>query len=395
MAFPIEEKLVVGVASSALFQLAEADEIFHRDGLAAYREYQRKHQYDVLMPGVAFPFIKRLLNFNGLFPDSEPVEVVLLSHNDPDTGLRVFNSITHYNLGIVRAAFTTGDSPYKYIPAFNVSLFLSANENDVRKAIKEGYAAGQVVESTAADDGDDFGLRIAFDFDGVLADDSAETVTETKGLAAFHASERANADTPLPGGPLANFFKRLASLRKLEDMELAKNPDYRRYLRTAIVTARSAPAHERMVNTLRTWDIQVDDSFFLGGMNKGRILSILRPHIFFDDQKSPNLEASREFTPSVHIQTRTHSCRFGNDQLDFRCCAKFHCGAAVFKFICQSRDYKSLPVILSGGQNCFAAPFRMLLKEDQSPVFIALTFKFPPCQCSRFGGGQTIVDILR
>ena len=129
MAFPIEEKLVVGVASSALFQLAEADEIFHRDGLAAYREYQRKHQYDVLMPGVAFPFIKRLLNFNGLFPDSEPVEVVLLSHNDPDTGLRVFNSITHYNLGIVRAAFTTGDSPYKYIPAFNVSLFLSANDS--------------------------------------------------------------------------------------------------------------------------------------------------------------------------------------------------------------------------------------------------------------------------
>ena len=301
MAFPIEEKLVVGVASSALFQLAEADEIFHRDGLAAYREYQRKHQYDVLMPGVAFPFIKRLLNFNGLFPDSEPVEVVLLSHNDPDTGLRVFNSITHYNLGIVRAAFTTGDSPYKYIPAFNVSLFLSANENDVRKAIKEGYAAGQVVESAAADDGDDFGLLIAFDFDGVLADDSAEAVTETEGLAAFHASERANADTPLPGGPLANFFKRLASLRKLEDMELAKNPDYRRYLRTAIVTARSAPAHERMVNTLRTWDIQVDDSFFLGGMTKGRILSILRPHIFFDDQKSPNLEASREFTPSVHI----------------------------------------------------------------------------------------------
>ncbi len=301
MAFPIEEKLVVGVASSALFQLAEADEIFHRKGLAAYREYQREHQADILAPGVAFPFIKRLLKFNELFPESEPVEVVLLSHNDPDTGLRVFNSIASYKLGIVRAAFTTGDSPYKYIPAFNVALFLSANESDVRKAIGEGYAAGQVVESAAADNDDDAGLRIAFDFDGVLADDSAETVTETKGLAAFHASERANAGTPLPGGPLATFFKRLAALRKLEDMELAKNPEYRRYLRTAIVTARSAPAHERMVNTLRNWDILVDDAFFLGGMNKGRVLSALRPHIFFDDQRSPNIDESKDFTPSVHI----------------------------------------------------------------------------------------------
>lgn len=301
MSFKIEEKLVVGVASSALFHLAEADEIFHNEGLSAYRKYQREHQYDVLAPGVAFPFIKRLLRFNELFPESEPVEVVLLSHNDPDTGLRVFNSIASYKLGIVRAAFTTGDSPYKYIPAFNVALFLSANENDVRKAIGEGYAAGQVVESTASDSGDDFGLRIAFDFDGVLADDSAESVTETEGLAAFHASERANAGTPLPGGPLAVFFKRLAALRRLEDLKLEQDPGYRRYLRTAIVTARSAPAHERMVNTLRTWDIQVDDSFFLGGMNKGRVLSVLRPHIFFDDQKTPNLDSSREFTPSVHI----------------------------------------------------------------------------------------------
>jgi hypothetical protein len=151
MSFPIEEKLVIGVASSALFQLDEADEIFRKDGIAAYRTYQREHQKDVLRKGIAFPFIRRLLKFNELFPEAKPVEVVLLSHNDPDTGARVFHSIRHYGLEITRAAFTTGVSPYAFIPAYNVSLFLSANGDDVKAASAEGFAAGQVLDSAAED----------------------------------------------------------------------------------------------------------------------------------------------------------------------------------------------------------------------------------------------------
>jgi len=301
MSYAIEEKLVIGVASSALFKLDESDVVYRRDGLAAYRNYQREHQHDVLAPGIAFPFIQRLLNLNNIFPDLEPVEVVLLSHNDPDTGLRVFNSIGHHQLKIVRAAFTTGDSPFKYIPAYNVSLFLSANADDVRKAIADGYAAGQVLESAAANDPADTELRVAFDFDGVIADDSAEKVYRNSGMAGFIASEAANAQIPHTPGPLAQLLTKLAKLHQLEDEKVAADPDYKRYLKIAIVTARNAPAHERVVTTLRNWNITVDQAFFLGGMDKGRILSILRPQIFFDDQRHPHLDSSSQFTPSVHI----------------------------------------------------------------------------------------------
>ena len=191
MAYNIEEKLVIGVASSALFRLDEADTIFRSNGIAAYREYQRAHQQDVLQTGIAYPFIKRFLHLNELFPEEHPVEVVLLSHNDPDTGARVMHSIRHYKLPIQLAAFTTGASPYAYIPAYNVALFLSANEEDVRQAAAQGYAAGQVLESAATDDENDDELRIAFDFDGVLADDSAEIVYKAGGLKLFQMTESA------------------------------------------------------------------------------------------------------------------------------------------------------------------------------------------------------------
>ncbi len=301
MAYQIEDKLVIGVASSALFELDEADEIFRRDGLAAYRAYQLEHQRDILKKGVAFPFVKRLLALNRFHPETQPVEVVLLSHNDPDTGLRVFNSIQHYKLEIVRAAFTTGDSPFKYIPAYNVSLFLSANAADVRRANAEGYAAGQVLKSTAEDEDGDDELRIAFDFDGVIADDSAESVYKHSGIDQFYAQEKAKASIPHSPGPLADLFAKLAKLHKLEDERIALDPSYRRHLKTSIVTARSAPAHERMVTTLRAWNITVDQTFFLGGMDKGRILSILKPHIFFDDQVDPHLTSASLYTPSVYI----------------------------------------------------------------------------------------------
>ena len=301
MPFPIEEKLVIGVASSALFKLDEADEIFRREGLASYRKYQYEHEKDLLEPGIAFPFIRRFLELNKLFPDVEPVEVVLLSHNDPDTGMRVFNSIGHYQLDICRAAFTTGNSPFRYIPAYNVALFLSANEDDVCEALAKGFPAGLVLDSKLNDDPRDNELRIAFDFDGVLADDSAEAIYKNSGINNFYISETENAEIPHPPGPLADLFTKLGRIRALEDEKNKKDPSYRRFLKTAIVTARSAPAHRRVATTLRKWDITVDETFFLGGMNKGRILSLLRPHIFFDDQKAPHLEMAKYYTPSVHI----------------------------------------------------------------------------------------------
>ncbi len=301
MPYPIEEKLVVAVASSALFALDEADRVFRTQGVNAYREYQREHEKDVLSPGVAFPFVRRFLELNNLFPERQPVEVVLLSRNDSDTGMRVFNSIEHYNLGIIRAAFTRGNSPFRYIPAYNVSLFLSANAGDVSEAIAKGFPAGLVLPSAALDDDSDRELRVAFDFDGVIADDSSEKVYQEKGITAFYRAEVAHADDAISPGPLGDLFRKLGNLRALEDEREESDPAYRRFLKTAIVTARSAPAHRRVVSTLRSWHITVDETHFLGGMDKGRILATLRPHIFFDDQQHPHLDSARSFTPSVHI----------------------------------------------------------------------------------------------
>ena len=301
MPYPIEEKLVIAVASSALFALDEADAVFRTEGVRAYRAYQREHERDVLAPGIAFPFVRRLLELNRIFPENEPVEVVLLSRNDNDTGMRVFNSIEHYELGIIRAAFTRGNSPFRYIPAYNVSLFLSANSEDVSEALANGYPAGLVLPSAADDDARDDELRIAFDFDGVIADDSAEKIYQTEGLEAFHRQEAREGNEAIPPGPLTDLFRKLGNLRKLEDEREEADPAYRRFLKTAIVTARSAPAHKRVITTLREWNITVDETHFLGGMDKGRILKTWRPHIFFDDQQHPHLDAAKDFTPSVHI----------------------------------------------------------------------------------------------
>ncbi len=300
MAYPIEEKLVIGVASSALFKLDEADAVFQKEGLEAYRKYQREHQQDILAPGIAFPFIRRFLHFNELFPERHPVEVVLLSHNDPDTGSRVFHSIRHYKLDITRAAFTSGDSPFVYLDAYNVTLFLSANGEDVKNASADGFAAGQVLESKSFDDASDNELRIAFDFDGVLADDSAEMVYQLGGIDKFYASEQKKAELPLPAGPLAPLLTKLAGLRALEDEMAQKDSSYKRFLKTAIITARSAPADARIAATLRSWNIVVDQTFLLGGMDKGRVLSALKPHIFFDDQRT-HLDSTSHYTPSVHV----------------------------------------------------------------------------------------------
>ncbi|EGQ9647914.1 5'-nucleotidase, partial [Vibrio cholerae] len=286
MPYDLSKRLVVGLSSSALFDLQESDEIFRNEGEEAYRQYQREKQDSPLRKGVAFPFVRRLLKLNELRPQDPPVEVILLSRNDPDTGLRVMNSIEHYGLGITRAVFLQGKSPYVYIPAFEIELFLSANYQDVKQAVLAGYPAGQILEGDIKDDTEDLELRIAFDFDGVIADDEAEGIYQSSGqLADFHSHESELVDVPHNPGPLKNFLQRISDIQKLEFERQKMDSSYLPMLKVSIVTARNAPSHKRVINTMRAWDIAVNEAFFMGGVEKSKVLNILRPHIFFDDQK--------------------------------------------------------------------------------------------------------------
>ncbi|MEV4514127.1 5'-nucleotidase [Dactylosporangium sp. NPDC049525] len=301
MAYDLDNCLVVGIASSALFDLKESDEVFRRDGEEAYRRYQEENLNNFLAPGIAFPFIKRLLSLNDLCDAGEHplVEVIILSRNDPDTGLRVMRSVKHHELAITRAIFMQGKSPYKFMPAFHMSLFLSADERDVKAATRRGFQAGQVLPSQYVDD-EDRDLRIAFDFDGVLAGDDSERVMQSGGLEAFYAYERANAGIPHSPGPLQDFLRQVNQIQRREEAKKAADEKYRVRLHVSIVTARNAPAHERAVDSLKTWGVTVNDAFFLGGVDKGKVVEILKPHIFFDDQPTHLLSTSRA-APSVHI----------------------------------------------------------------------------------------------
>lgn len=298
MSYPIEKKLVIGVASSALFDLSESNQVFEQHGVEAYRQHQLERIDCHLPTGVAFPFIRRFLAINQVFPERLPVEVVLLSRNSPETGLRVFRSIKHYGLDISRAAFTGGGRPYEFIHSFNASLFLSAHAPDVLQAIEHGFPAGLVLPGAVEDDESDHELRVAFDFDGVIADDESESIYKNNDLAAFQEYEQQHRHTPHAPGPLADLFLKLSHLQRLERELLAENPQQRKILRVAIVTARGAPAHERVLTTLQDWGVETDEAFFLGGMQKMRVLDVLKPHIFFDDQLS-HLESGQ--LPMVHI----------------------------------------------------------------------------------------------
>jgi 5'-nucleotidase len=301
MPYQLDNKLVIGLASSALFDLSESDAVFRTEGEAAYRACQRRKQSEPLAQGVAFPFIRRLLSLNALDPDDPPIEVILLSRNDPDTGLRVMNSIRHHALPMTRAVFLQGRSPHAYIPALKISLFLSANGDDVRLATQAGHAAGQVLDTDFNDDPDDKELRIAFDFDGVVADDEAETLyQQTRDLSAFHHHEQEQVDIPHAPGPLAAFIRKLSALQQRELARAALDPGYTPRLRISIVTARNAPSHERVINTMRAWDITVNEAFFLGGIEKRAVLEVLRPHVYFDDQRL-HLDPAASALPSVHV----------------------------------------------------------------------------------------------
>lgn len=301
MPYDLSKRLVVGVASSALFDLAESDAVFTREGEGAYRLYQEEHLDDTLASGMAFPFVRRLLSLNDLSdPDDPLVEVIVLSRNDPDTGLRVMRSIKSHDLPITRSIFMQGRSPYRFMPALNMSLFLSANDCDVREALGKNLPAGKVLQSTFVDDPDDMDLRIAFDFDGVLADDQSEQVFQTEDLKAFQDHEIANVATPHDPGPLRDFLANINRIQRLEEERKRGDANYRARVHVSILTARNAPAHERAILSLKSWGVTVNDAFFLGGIDKGVITEVLKPHIFFDDQES-HLKATSRTTPSVHI----------------------------------------------------------------------------------------------
>lgn len=299
--YRLENRLVVGLASSALFDLEESDGVFREKGEEGYRVYQRANLDNTLSPGVAFSFIRRLLSLNDLNPEDDPlVEVIILSRNDPDTGLRVMRSIKAHGLPITRAVFMQGRAPYKFMRALHMSLFLSADENDVREAVASGLPAGRVLGSAVADDPEDRDLRIAFDFDGVLAGDESERVFQQNGLAEFRAHETMNVATPHDAGPLRDFLREINKLQRREEERRRENKDYMIRVHVSIVTARNAPTHERAMTSLNNWGVTVNDAFFLGGIDKSSVMDVLRPHIFFDDQEA-HLEGTLRTTPSVHI----------------------------------------------------------------------------------------------
>jgi 5'-nucleotidase len=301
MTYDISNKLTIGLASSALFDLTESDRVFREQGKEPYAKYQKDHERDVLNHGVAFPFIRRLLSLNEIRPNDPLIEVILLSRNDMNTGLRVMNSIEHYGLGITRVMFLQGAEPHPYIKPFDIELFLSANEQDVRSALENGLPAGQILDSHSADDENDHQLRLAFDFDGVLVDDESESVyQESKSLDNFHDHEVSKQSVAHNPGPLKPFIDRIHQIQKFEQTYAEAHPNYAPKLNIAIVTARSAPAHKRVINTMQSWNVHPDQAFFLGGIDKSIVLGQYKPHMFFDDQRA-HLDRSASVAPAVHV----------------------------------------------------------------------------------------------
>ncbi|MDF2537369.1 MAG: 5-nucleotidase [Herbinix sp.] len=295
MPYQLDNKLVIGISSRALFDLEYENSIYMEKGLLEYAKYEIEHEDEILIPGTAYSLIKALLNLNNKF-HSPVVEVIVMSRNSPETGLRVFNSIDKLELGIVRAAFTGGEKITKYLSAFDVDLFLSKNEEDVQEAIDAGFAAALIYDVPKGYTPDDDKIRIAFDGDAVVFSEEAEAIYQRDGLDAFLEHERANAEKALPDGPFAKLLRTLSTIKE-------QYPDI---LRIAIVTARNNPAHKRVILTLRQWGVMVDEAFFLGGVEKKEILKAFNAHIFFDDQDTHLKPASSE-VPSGRVPYKTGS----------------------------------------------------------------------------------------
>ena len=281
MPYDLTKPLVIGISSRALFDLEKENEIYEKNGLEAYIQYQIENEQMILQPGAGFELIKAFLRLNENEQQKHLVEVIIMSRNSPDTSLRIFSSIEKYGLDITRAALTGGASVAPYLQSFHTDLFLSANHEDVQDAINNGVAAGILLTNSAHPEKKNRidQIRIAFDGDAVLFGTEAERIFQQSGIEAFKEHERNHANEPLSRGPFANF---LAALSNIQAMVPGRD---NAPIRTALVTSRNAPAHERAIKTLRAWNVRIDEAFFLGGVTKREILDKFGAHIFFDDQE--------------------------------------------------------------------------------------------------------------
>ncbi len=295
MAYNLKDKLVVAISSRALFNLERENEIFENEGLDAYYKYQLENENRLLEKGVGYRIVENLLKINKHFGEEQKqVEVIILSKNNASMSLRITNSIEKYELDILRSGWTSGNDISTYLKAFKVDLFLSADDSDVTNAIKNGVAAAKIlhtkneIHSSLGDQ-----LRIAFDGDAVLFSEESELIYKEKGLDAFITHEKANANNPLKKGPFARF---LMLLSNIQSKFLEENSP----IRTALVTARSAPTHERVIKTLNVWNVKIDEAFFLGGSEKYEVLEAFGADIFFDDQ-DVHLDLSSSVVPSAKV----------------------------------------------------------------------------------------------
>lgn len=294
MGTTLDGKLVVAISSRAIFDFEEENRVFEDGNDAAYMQVQRERLDDAARPGVAFALVKKLLAFDplGASEGERQVEVVVVSRNDPVSGLRVFRSAKQAGLRLERGVFTRGRAPWTYLEPLKANLFLSANEDDVRAALAAGFPAARVFpESVQASESHPDEIRIAFDGDAVLFSDESERVFQTHGLQAFQKHEADKVSSPLPPGPFKPLLEALNTLQQT-------NPRMR--LRTALVTARSAPAHERAIRTLVDWGVEVDEAMFLGGLAKGPFLKHFEPDFFFDDQTG-HIESAAKHVPAGHV----------------------------------------------------------------------------------------------
>ncbi|ERJ13094.1 5'-nucleotidase [Haloplasma contractile] len=293
MPYELNSPLIVGVSSSALFDLSHENTIFETRGLDEYVKYQIEHEKEILKPGPGFKLIKSLLQLNELVPEKRLVEVIIMSRNNANSSLRIFNSINHYNLDIIRAALTGGMPIKPYAEAFNINLFLSTHVTDVQDAINSNIPSGLIYNTKSKYKESNEQIKLAFDGDAVIFSDESEKIYKRDGLEAFSNHEKTNALKPLPEGPFANFLRLISQIQN--EFPIDECP-----IRTALVTARSSPAHERVIRTLQAWDIKIDEVFFMGGVRKAEILKAFGADIFFDDQHT-HLKDSANVVPSARV----------------------------------------------------------------------------------------------
>lgn len=293
--------LVIGVSSRALFDLEQENDVFKYQGIQAFKEYQLENEETILKPGAAFYLVKSLLQLNKI-ANKQIVEVVVMSRNSPETGLRVLNSIEEYGLEITRVAFTGGEPLSPYIDAFDVDLFLSKDAKDVQTVIDSKQSAAALLYAPPTSfTPDDARVRIAFDADAVLFSDESEFRYKTEGMEAFHKYEKEHENDPLSEGPFAKLLIKLSKIQEHFPMRVEYSP-----LRLAIVTARNAPSHKRVIKTLRKWNVYVDEVYFLGGLSKDKVLQAFGAHIFFDDQET-HLAPASKVVPSAKVPYESKS----------------------------------------------------------------------------------------